>query len=214
MTAITTTTTRIPAERITIGDVSEGCTAVDVSWDGDVVVIEWQGNDDKGSTTLRYRPAAMVKVTETDAAPTADNGTHTEVTDRLAARAVRNADLDKAAYAEGLMTAWEMVTGVDDADAHEHLHAAAARHNTRRDQPVFVKDSAGFWIGVGDEVRIGKHGTGKVLWRIVSVDGDMLHMVDDLTGRKRKADKGHATLSIEGSEAYAARAAQNLHNIF
>lgn len=143
------------------------------------------------------------------------NATHTDVTDRLAARAVRNADAGKAAYAEGLTTAWEMVTGLeDDADVYEHLHAAAARHNERQSQPVFVIDSGGYHVGIGDEVRIGKHGTGKVLWRIVAINGDTLHMVDDLTGRNRKADKGQATLSIEGTDAYAARAAQGIFNIF
>lgn len=56
---------------------------------------------------------------------------HTPTTDRLAARAVRNADNGHTSYAEGLMTAWEMMTGTENADVdiNEELHAAAARHN-------------------------------------------------------------------------------------
>lgn len=142
------------------------------------------------------------------------SGTHTETTDRLAARAVRNADADRTAYAEGLVTAWEMVTGLeDDSDVYEHLHAAAARHNDRQNRPVFVKDSAGNHIGAGDEVRIGQ---GYALWTIDSVDsdGETLHMTDALTNRRRHINHGKVTLSIEGTDAYAARAEQGLFNIF
>ncbi|HSV40036.1 MAG TPA: hypothetical protein VLI04_14855 [Nocardioidaceae bacterium] len=48
----------------------------------------------------------------------------------------------------------------------------------------------------GDYVRIG-NGTGH-LWRIALFYGEEIHLIDEVTGRKRKTTRGNLMLSFHG----------------
>lgn len=66
---------------------------------------------------------------------------HTETTDRLAARALRNNQQRgtsdyRHGYAEGLMVAWEIVTGNEDATNLDAMREAAERHRVRQSEGI------------------------------------------------------------------------------